>query len=250
MPSSQITPNSIENQKTSATALTAASVSSRRVAAPAASVSRAKRGDELVGVADDLVDDVGFGGVERLAGVAQVLRGVEHALTQRPVELAQRHQAGGRGIRPSGEREEVLGHHRQLRHPIGGQPEGGLAAQVFGVGVALVLGREFGAGDPPDLVLLGRVADQRHGGAGLPGEGGGRDLAAAGQVCRVVQSRMIGAQVHLDGAVGADGHGGVELAFLEHGGPFSCVRDHLVARLAQGTRSGASWLECLPRAGS
>jgi hypothetical protein len=92
------------NQNTSATTLTAASDSSRWVAfAGRLSQSGEAGRGELVRVADDLVDDVGLGGVERLAGVAQVLGRVEDPVAQRAVEVAQPDQAGGTDIRPTGE---------------------------------------------------------------------------------------------------------------------------------------------------
>jgi hypothetical protein len=49
-------------------------------------------------VADDLVNDVRLGRVERLRRVADVLRGVEDAVGQRAVELAQRDEPGRRVI--------------------------------------------------------------------------------------------------------------------------------------------------------
>ena len=72
-------------------------------------------------MADDLVDDVRLGRVERLGRVADVLRRVEDAVAERAVELAQLDQAGRRVVarsrsaarRPRGDlvelRDAVLG---------------------------------------------------------------------------------------------------------------------------------------------
>ena len=49
---------------------------------------------QLVGVADDLVDDVGLRRVQRLRRVAQVLGGVEDGVGEGAVEVPQRGQAG------------------------------------------------------------------------------------------------------------------------------------------------------------
>ena len=96
------TPNSSENQKTSAIACSAASVSTRvgRLARGPLQRGEARRA-EHVRVAHDLVDDVRLRRVERLGRVAHVLRRVEDALGERAVELAQPRRARAPGGRPS-----------------------------------------------------------------------------------------------------------------------------------------------------
>src|SRR3954466_15867055 len=89
-PSSTTTPNSSENQKTLERKRRLSSSARRLVAPPAmrrsspnvgGAVQRAERGrGEEVAVAEDLVEDVGLGRVERDVGVADVLGRVEDAV--------------------------------------------------------------------------------------------------------------------------------------------------------------------------
>ena len=167
-------------------------------------------------MADDLVDDVGLGGVERLARVPEVLGGVEGAAAQVGVELAQRHQPGGGAVAPAGERVQPLGDLVQLRHVVGGQREGGLGREELGVRVLLVLGCELGRHQAPDAVLLVGVLDGRHRLAGSVRERRGRDLAASGAVVGIGEAGVVLPQVHLHLTVGVGRHGRVELSFLEH----------------------------------
>ena len=88
---------------------------------------------------DDLVDDVGLGRVERLGRVADVLGGVEHAVGQRPVELAQRHEPRRRVVAKARERLEPGGHLVELRDAVLRQPEARLRLEELAHGVALVL---------------------------------------------------------------------------------------------------------------
>ena len=113
---------------------------------------------EPVGVADQLVDDVGLGCVERDRVVADVLRRAEGPLRQRPVEGAGRHQPGDRADAPAGQSVEPGRHLTELRHPVGREVEPIGTVPVGGDGEPLVQHRQLGRDRPPQGVLLRRVA--------------------------------------------------------------------------------------------
>ena len=158
-------------------------------------------------MADDLVDDVGLGRVERLARVPQVLRGVEGARPEVGVELAQRHQPGGRAVAPAGQRLQPLGHLVQLRHVVGRQREGGLGREELRVRVLLVLGRELGRDQAPDALLLVGVVDRRHRLARPVRQGCRGDVPAARPVGGIGEAGVVLTQVHLHLTVGVGRHG-------------------------------------------
>ena len=82
----------------------------------------------------------------------------------------------------------LVGHLGELRHAVGREPDGVLRRQELLDGVALVLGGELGAHEPPDLVLGVRVGDRERFGAGRPREGRGGDLVAARPVLGVLDA--------------------------------------------------------------
>jgi hypothetical protein len=202
-----MTPNSSVNQKTSAM--------NRGVARQALDLGEARAG-EHVPVPDDLVDDVGLGGVERLGRVADVLRRVEDAVGQRAVELAQRDEPRRAVVLEAGQRAQAGGDLAELRDVVLRQPEAGLALEVLAAGVLLVLVVQLAAHDAPDLVLGLGVVDARDRLAGRPGHRRRRDLVAALAVLGVVEPRVVLAEVDLDLAVLALGDRRVQLGFLEH----------------------------------
>ena len=91
-------PNSSENQNT-LERKRRFSLSFRRVgrrAGEAVQLAERRRGQQ-VAVADDLVDDVGLGRVQRHGRVAHVLGRVEAAVGERAIELLERHQSPAAG---------------------------------------------------------------------------------------------------------------------------------------------------------
>ena len=164
----------------------------------------------------DLVEDVRLRRVERLRRVPQVLRRVEHAVRERPVEDVERHEPRGRVEPEAAERIEARADLVELRDAVGGQREGLLALQVAADREPLVLRRELAAHGLPDRVLGVGVVHLRHRVAGLPREGGGGDLVPAAAVRVVVRARVVVREVHGGLAVLVGGDGGVELSFFEH----------------------------------
>ena len=77
-----------------------------RGAGAAVQLAEGGRGEQ-VPVADDLVDDVRLGRVERQRRVAHVLGGVKRAIGERGVERAQVDEAGGRHVAPAAEAARV-----------------------------------------------------------------------------------------------------------------------------------------------
>ena len=136
--------------------------------------------------------------------------------TEVGVELAQRHQPGGRAVAPAGERVQPLGDLVQLRHVVGRQRQGGLGREELRVRVLLVLRRELGRDQAPDALLLVGVVDRRHRLAGPVRERGRGDLPAAGAVGGIREAGVVLPQVHLHLTVGVGRHGRVELSLLEH----------------------------------
>jgi hypothetical protein len=167
-------------------------------------------------VADDLVDDVRFGRVERLGRVADVLRGVKDAVGQGAVELAQGDEARGAAVLEARQRAQAVGDLAELRDVVLGQPQQCLALEVLPTGVRLVLVVQLAAHDPPDLVLGVGVVDVRDRLARRPRQRGGGDLVATRAVVGVVEAGMVLAEMDLDLAVIVLGDRRVELGFLEH----------------------------------
>jgi hypothetical protein len=170
-------------------------------------------------VADDLVDDVRLGGVERLGRVADVLRGVEDAVGQRPVELEQRDEARGRVVLEAGQRPQPVGDLVELRHAVLRQAEGGLRLEVLTARVALVAAAQLAAHRPPDLVLGLEVLDPRDRRTGRPQRRRRGDLVATLAVRRIVEAGVLGPEMDDDAAVVLMGHRRVQLRFLEHLSP-------------------------------
>src|SRR3954447_1135088 len=177
---------------------------------------RQARRAEHVPVADDLVDDVRLRRVERLRGMADVLRRMEHALAEGAIEAAQVDQARRRVVGDPGQRPQPLGHLAQLRDAILGQADGGLGLVELAHRVALVLDRELGGDQPPDLVLGRGVRPVPARPPPPPGERPRRDLVAAGAIHGVVEPGVTGAQVHDHSAVAGLRDRRVQLTLLEH----------------------------------
>jgi len=157
-------------------------------------------------VADDLVDDVRLGCVERLGAVPEVLRGVERARAEVGVELAQRHQPRGGAIAPPGEWPESGADVVQLGHVVGRQTQTVLGRKELAVRVLLVFGCQLLLAQPPDPVLVLGVVDDGHRARRRVDRRRG-DVGAPCPVGRVVQTRVAVGQMHLDGAVLPRGDG-------------------------------------------
>jgi hypothetical protein len=177
---------------------------------------RERRRGEQVPVPEDLVDDVRLGRVQRHRGVAHVLRGVEDPLRQRAVEVAQRHQPGGRHVAEARDRAQPLAHQVEAGHAVGGEVERRLRLEELADRELLVLGGDLAAHGPPDLLLGVVVAHVGRGLARLPRERERRDLVAPGLVVRVAGAGVVVAEVDGDLAVSSSGHGRIELSLLEH----------------------------------
>jgi hypothetical protein len=162
------------------------------------------------------MDDVRLGRVERHLGVANVLSGVKEPLRQRTVELAQRHQAGGRQVPKPGDRLQALAHQVEAGHAVHGKIERLLGLDELADRKALVLGRELAADRAPHVLLGLGVLNGGRRFTKLPCEGERGDLTAPPPVLRVAGARVVGGEVNGDLAVGSGGHGRVELPFLEH----------------------------------
>ena len=135
---------------------------------------------QLVGVADDLVDDVGLRRVQRLRRVAQVLGGVEDGVGEGAVEVPQRGQAGDRVVAEPGDRLEAAADLGELGDVVGGQAELLLGLQERPAGVGVVERLQLAGDDPPHLVLDDRVVGPGDGVPGLPVDGTGRRGRCAG----------------------------------------------------------------------
>src|SRR4051794_26856396 len=179
------------------------------------------RAREHVPVADDLVDDVRLGRVERLGGMADVLRRVEDAMRERAVELAQRDEAGRRVVLEAGQRLQARRDLVELGHPVLGQRESGLRLEELAAGVLLVLRAQLAADRSPDLVLDVGVGDLRDRLAGRPARRRGRDLVAPLAVGGVVEARVLLAEVDDRRAVLALCDRRVQLCLFEHLAPFA-----------------------------
>src|SRR4029453_667103 len=140
---------------------------------------------QAVAVADDFVDDVGLGCVERYGGVSNVLRGVEGAVGQGSVELKERHQPGRGHVLEAGERFEQLVHLDELWDLVLGKLESLFALQVSGAGETLVEVVKLGADNAPDLLLGVCVCRNWWVRAGLPVHGECGKSVASSPVLRV-----------------------------------------------------------------
>jgi hypothetical protein len=171
---------------------------------------------QAVAVADDLVQDVRLGRVERQRVVPDVLRRVEDPVAERAVELAQRDEAGGRHVAEAGERRQELVDLVELGDPVLGQLQACLAGQVLGAGQVLVQGVQLAADHAPDVVLGLGVVDLGQRLAVLPRHRERRDAVAAPAVDRVGRPRMIVTEVDDGVTLRVRRHRRVELGFLEH----------------------------------
>ena len=176
---------------------------------------REGRSCEQMAVPDDLVDHVGLGRVERLRGVAHVLRRVEAPAREVAVELPQLDESRRGDVAEAGERLEAVGDLLEARDVVLGEAELRDALVELGDREVLVLGRQLAHDGPPDIVLGLRVADVGSRLAGAPRERQRGDLVAARPVRLVGEARVVGREVDLH-AVVVVGDRGVELAFLEH----------------------------------
>jgi hypothetical protein len=146
-------------------------------------------------VPDDLVDDVGLGGVEGHRVVAHVLRRAEHPLGERAVEVAGRHQPGHGLDAEARELAHAGVDLAQLRDPVGREGDG-LCADPEGVTcVRLVLAGELGGDEAPHLVLLGGVDHVGDGGPAPVGAAHLGDRRPPGAVAGVGHTRVIGRQL-------------------------------------------------------
>ena len=126
-----------------------------------------RRRREQMPVADDLVDDVRLGCVQRDRGVANVLRRVKDAIGQRAVEL---HRAR-RGRRPARSAIRSAGATRsadlvEIRDVVGGERHALQRLAVLGHRVALVLaarahGRRFATPPAPRRCRRSRATARR-----------------------------------------------------------------------------------------
>jgi len=127
--------------------------------------------------------------------MADVLRGVEDAVGERAVELAQRDEPGGRVVLEAGERPQACGDLVELRDAVLGQGERGLRREELAARVPLVLRAQLARDGAPDLVLDAGVGDLRDRPAGRPQRGGGGDLVPALAVGRIVEARVLLAEM-------------------------------------------------------
>ena len=153
------------------------------------------RAREHVGVADELVHDVGLGCVERHRVMAHVLRRQEPPFGERAVERAGRHQARNRFEPEAGEPLQPAGDLPELRDPIGRQREAVGRGEVLGAGVLLVLDAQLARDERPQRVLFRHVRHRRDRLAGHVGGGDRGDRGPPGQVVLVGAARMVERQV-------------------------------------------------------
>jgi hypothetical protein len=184
------------------------------------------RGEALAGqhvaVADDLVDDVRLGRVERRGRVTDVLGRVEDPVGEGAVELAQRDEPGSRAVLEARQRAQEVGHLVELRDAVARQPQPLDRLAVLAARVALVLDRELAADDAPDLVLLVGVFDVRDRQARRPRQGTRGDLVAPRAVAGVADTRVLLAEVDGDSPILGGRHGRVQLRLLEHPTLLAC----------------------------
>jgi hypothetical protein len=169
-----------------------------------------------VAVADDLVDEVRLGGVERGGAVAQVLRRVEQAVGERAVELVDAHDARGRDVAEARQLAHARRDLLELGDVVAGEVERHDGLVERAAGELLVLGGELAPHGAPDVVLGLRVVDAGRRCPGLPGQRGGGDLVAALLVGGVPRAGVGVGEVHGDRAVVGLRDRGVELGLLEH----------------------------------
>ena len=143
-PSSTTTPNSTVNQNTRdrKRRFSSSAQAVGRLAGQPVQLRERRRGQQ-VPVADDLVDDVRLGRVERARRVAHVLGRVEQPVRQRPVELAQRHQPRRRRVVEARQRPQPVADQVEARHAVGRQVERGLRGEELVDRQLVVLGRQL-----------------------------------------------------------------------------------------------------------
>ena len=108
-------------------------------------------------VAGDVVEDVGFGEIVELVGVADVDRGGESTLAE-AIEKNERGDVAADSFRlKSGQRAQKTVHVFEARDAVGGEGEGIDALQEMNVRVFLPLGLHAGVEKAPGLVILGCV---------------------------------------------------------------------------------------------
>ena len=143
-------------------------------------------------MADEFVDHVRFGGVERAARVPDVLRGQENAIRQERQERPRGHETGNGEHAEPGQRPDAGVHVLELRNPGAVERYRVHTFEVLGAGEIPVPRIEKFPDVLPDGVLPVGVGDLRGRVSRDVGEGELGDGVPPGAIHRVPEAGMVG----------------------------------------------------------